>query len=564
MKKKALWLIVSIAFPLLALLFIFLGQNIEKYNNLEQMWARNEAFRAFYMLKGFWNEKKVDLKNTTQSAFDIVINPNQSQEDLLSKFGIDKDLLEKTLQKEPFALLNISKDNRKWAIFTVIGSLETPRYGGKIFFVDEVLAKRFSEFLQGSVQFVIFDSSLSLPSSILFFEDKEERYFIQKIGSFTDIYIPFAPSLYLKVTFDRGIFSFMKEDLYKSMFYFISILGTILILFYILLDRLVLSHIRHISHQIQTIKSSPNDLSLRITCKSKDELGKMVLWINEMLCEIETSQRKALGAKEVLLEEERNFLQTIIDSWQHALLVIDHEKILKVNDAFKKIFGDSAERVSAQQEALFMPLLHAQNHETIKIYLWERHFFFTINTKPLFQNKRLITLTDVSSFNEQLQMLQKKAMLDPLTSLLNRNGFFDRLQQPLSEEKAGCIIFSDIDNFKKINDTYGHDIGDKVLQKVSRLIQSMLRSSDVVARFGGEEFVIWVDADVQKTLHIAEKIRQGIAETSIESLHVTCSFGVSVVENCAFEEAIKRADEAMYIAKKSGKNRVCLSANRSE
>lgn len=123
MKKKALWLIVSIAFPLLALLFIFLGQNIEKYNNLEQMWARNEAFRAFYMLKGFWNEKKVDLKNTTQSAFDIVINPNQSQEDLLLKFGIDKDLLEKTLQKEPFALLNISKDNRKWAIFTVIGSI---------------------------------------------------------------------------------------------------------------------------------------------------------------------------------------------------------------------------------------------------------------------------------------------------------------------------------------------------------------------------------------------------------------------------------------------------------
>jgi hypothetical protein len=72
-------------------------------------------------------------------------------------------------------------------------------------------------------------------------------------------------------------------------------------------------------------------------------------------------------------------------------LVIEHEKIFKVNDAFKKIFGSSLERLSTQQETLFSPLLHAQNHETIKISLLERSFFFIINTKPLSQNKCLIT-----------------------------------------------------------------------------------------------------------------------------------------------------------------------------
>ena len=151
------------------------------------------------------------------------------------------------------------------------------------------------------------------------------------------------------------------------------------------------------------------------------------------------------------------------------------------------------------------------------------------------------------------------AQKDPLTQLFNRNGFDEALQKRLQEGKNGCIIFADIDNFKTINDTYGHDKGDKVLQGVSKRIQATLRGSDVIARFGGEEFVMWVEAELEKSTDIAEKIRQSIADASIESLKITCSFGVSAVENHAFEEAIKRADEAMYRAKKSGKNRVCIS-----
>jgi len=152
------------------------------------------------------------------------------------------------------------------------------------------------------------------------------------------------------------------------------------------------------------------------------------------------------------------------------------------------------------------------------------------------------------------------AQKDPLTQLFNRNGFDEALQKRLQEGKNGCIIFADIDNFKTINDTYGHDKGDKVLQGVSKLIQANIRGSDVIARFGGEEFVMWVEAELDKALQVAEKIRQSIADSNIESLKITCSFGVSLVENHAFEEAIKRADEAMYTAKKSGKNRVCLTA----
>lgn len=561
MRKKALWLIVAIALPLLALLLIFLAQNIEKYNNLEQMWARNEAFRAFYMLKEFWDEKKVDLKNSTIAHLDVVIDSQQSDKTM----NIDTDVLVSTLQKEPFALLHLHNDARKYTLFTLIGSAQAPLYGGKTFFVDEVLAKRFSEFLQGSVQFVPLDASLSLPASTLFFEDREQRYWTHKSGSFTDIYIPFTTSLYVKVTFDRGIFAFMKEDLYKSIFYFISILTIILALFYVLLDRLVLSPIRHISQQIQTLKSSPNNLSLRITCKSNDELGTMVLWINAMLGEIETYQKKELGAKEALLEEERNFLQTIIDSWQHALLVIDHEKILKVNDAFKKIFGSSLERLSTQQEALFAPLLHAQNHETIKISLLERPFFFIINTKPLFQNKRLITLTDVSSFNEQLQTLQKKAMLDPLTSLLNRSGILTLLEEKFHSHVQGLLLF-DLDHFKRINDTYGHPIGDEVLKAFSNVLTHNARGTDVIGRIGGEEFVMILSCETLEQLqHSAEKFRTKVEALLLqgakgESFSLTVSIGgVFNKTGATFESLYEKADQNLYEAKRKGRNQSVVS-----
>ena len=169
----------------------------------------------------------------------------------------------------------------------------------------------------------------------------------------------------------------------------------------------------------------------------------------------------------------------------------------------------------------------------------------------------------IEKSKQERERILALAQKDPLTGLLNRNGFEEAVQKRFQEGKEGCIIFADIDNFKTVNDTYGHDSGDKVLQSVSGLIQTSLRSSDVVARFGGEEFVIWVDAALEKSVQIAEKIRLNICETSISSLHVTCSFGVSLVQKDALEEAIKCADGAMYAAKRNGKNHVRVATLHS-
>lgn len=560
MRKKALWLIGAIAFPLLGLLCLFLAQNLEKYTHFEQMWERNEAFRTFYMLKKFWDEKKVDLKNSHASDLDLLLDPMHQDEAFFERFDVDKQSLETMLQNESFVLLNAKNESRKWALLTEINAYEGRRYGGKIFLIDEVLAKRFGEFLQGSVQFIPLQEVTSFSVSTLFVDDKEERYWVQKAGSFADIYVPFTPSLCVKVTFDRGIFALMKEDLFKSMLSFVLILGITLFLFYTLLDRLVLRNVRHISDQIQTIKSRPNTLDLRITCKSDDELGVMTVWINEMLSEIEKYQKKELSAKEALLEEERNFLQTIINSWQHALLVIDRENILKVNDAFQKIFGDFKTHTHAQQAALFAPVLRAKNHETIHLHLQERSFDFVINTKPLFESKRLITLTDVSTFNEQLQTLQKKAMLDPLTSLLNRNGLIALLEEKYRSNVQGLLLF-DLDHFKNINDTYGHPIGDEVLKVFANTLNHNARSCDLIGRIGGEEFVMILACEtIEQLTHSAEKFRTKVEalsfnDTQGRSFSLTVSIGgVFNTTGASFEDLYEKADQNLYEAKHKGRN----------
>jgi diguanylate cyclase (GGDEF)-like protein len=125
------------------------------------------------------------------------------------------------------------------------------------------------------------------------------------------------------------------------------------------------------------------------------------------------------------------------------------------------------------------------------------------------------------------------------------------------------LIFCDLDNFKGVNDDYGHVVGDKVLKYISSLIVNSLRSSDLVCRWGGEEFVIMlVGANVKDAYKIAESLRTSLFKAKIliskgKFLRMTASFGVSEIDGANdLEDLVLEADEAMYKAKKAGKNRV--------
>lgn len=159
---------------------------------------------------------------------------------------------------------------------------------------------------------------------------------------------------------------------------------------------------------------------------------------------------------------------------------------------------------------------------------------------------------------KEKERIEQIANSDNLTKALNRNGFFEALDEKFFGKKAhGSVIFADIDNFKKLNDTYGHDFGDKVLKHTASLYKANIRQSDLLARFGGEEFVIWLEAPIDTAYEICEKIRITLAQTTIDDISITSSFGIANV-NSNIEDAIKNADSAMYIAKTTGKNKTVI------
>ena len=174
--------------------------------------------------------------------------------------------------------------------------------------------------------------------------------------------------------------------------------------------------------------------------------------------------------------------------------------------------------------------------------------------------------TEVKRQNEKLQIL---ATRDPLTSCLNRRSFNETCDAELSEAKEdgkplSCIMM-DIDHFKSINDTFGHAIGDKVIQQVVNCARSGLRSIDVIGRYGGEEFCILLPGlDLDQAGVVAERLRFRVEQEAREALAddaeriVTSSFGIASTEYCGYNahELVDGADKALYLSKNGGRNRV--------
>jgi diguanylate cyclase (GGDEF)-like protein len=150
-------------------------------------------------------------------------------------------------------------------------------------------------------------------------------------------------------------------------------------------------------------------------------------------------------------------------------------------------------------------------------------------------------------------ILHKKAYNDSLTEVLNRHG----CKAKIKSLKKYSLLIIDIDHFKKINDTYGHDIGDEILKEIANVVRKVIRKSDIFCRWGGEEFVIILpDTNIKDAKKVAEKIRNIIAHSEFtKGLKVTVSIGVSEkIED--FETTFKQADINLYKAKQSGRNRV--------
>ena len=204
-------------------------------------------------------------------------------------------------------------------------------------------------------------------------------------------------------------------------------------------------------------------------------------------------------------------------------------------------------------------------------------------TKPLIANElraRLRSGRRILDLQAELvaarEALRVQAMHDSLTGLLNRGSVLDCLTQELSRCSRECgpvaVIMTDLDHFKKINDTRGHQAGDEVLRESGQRMQSAIRAYDSVGRYGGEEFLIVLPGcDGDGAMSQAERIREAISGEAFhyngQAFHATCSLGVAWRDSASLGDSsslIREADLALYRAKAAGRNRVEAFICRSE
>ncbi|WP_456486076.1 diguanylate cyclase [Hydrogenimonas sp.] len=190
-------------------------------------------------------------------------------------------------------------------------------------------------------------------------------------------------------------------------------------------------------------------------------------------------------------------------------------------------------------------------------------------------DKYLVVFTDITRIYNEKERYKLESFTDRLTNVKNKHYFKHIFHKMIDNAKFDnryklSLIMLDIDHFKKINDTYGHQTGDKVLKSLAQLVRKMLREDDIFVRWGGEEFTILCNFDINAAIGLAERLREHIQLHKFETIdRLTCSFGVATFcKNDDKSTLFDRADKALYRAKNSGRNRVeyieCASAKKDD
>ena len=332
-------------------------------------------------------------------------------------------------------------------------------------------------------------------------------------------------------------------------------------------------------------------------------LGSLVLTGRTTQTELKISKRtQELTLTNAALNQEINKRQvqesqlriaaTTFESHEGIVVTDAHATILRVNSAFTKITGFSPEDVIGQKLIKLSLSLHNATffrsiyHALLKRNQWQGEIKSQRKNGEIFPEWLTITgvrdesskltnfvaiFADISYQKAAEKEIHDLAFYDPLTNLPNRRLLLDRLNQEIAAAKRlklfGALIFMDLDHFKKINDSLGHQIGDELLMQVANRLKSIIREEDTACRLGGDEFIIMVSGRYQKLQYsrdhailLAEKIRRHINQPFTiagHTHHFTSSMGITLYpedDRIKPEIIIQQADTAMYRAKDAGRN----------
>jgi diguanylate cyclase (GGDEF)-like protein len=277
----------------------------------------------------------------------------------------------------------------------------------------------------------------------------------------------------------------------------------------------------------------------------------------------------------------------IFDSFKDGVMVLDlANRIIDMNISMQKMLPGVSKSMIGQPvgEALaeyptLLELINKGQSGSVEIDIKKQgissslNYLGTLSTLRDAKNNRvgrIVTIHDNTQARQLLIQLEELAARDSLTGIYNRRSFDQLAAQNIYtlRETGGmmAVIMLDLDFFKRVNDTYSHTAGDLALKKVTETCHSLLRQGDILSRYGGEEFVIFLpDTDEPAAAAIAERLREGIARQAItfeeRTFSLTASFGVaSTICNglISLDELVHQADQAVYQAKQQGRNRVCV------
>lgn len=351
---------------------------------------------------------------------------------------------------------------------------------------------------------------------------------------------------------------------------------------------------------IEKVVQTKAQLTFNTICLSKD---KQQLSVLATFSPIISTTGKVIGIatlfenyEETNLKEKavyelikyKNNLAAIVESSEDAIISKTLDGIITTwNKAAELIFGYTADEIVGQPMLKLFPADRLDEEEqilsrlkvgqkvdhfqTIRLHKTGKPIHISVTVSPVFDIKGMIVgasaiARDITEKLHSESLIWRQANFDTLTDLPNRQFFMERLNNEISHAKHEhdglTVMFIDLDHFKEVNDSLGHDVGDKLLQAVSKRIRSCFRHSDMLSRFGGDEFVALMPAmsnraDIDHmTAKLLEKLNATFTIDDGTDLYVGASIGISIypVDGQTDQELIKHADQAMYEAKRKGRN----------
>jgi diguanylate cyclase (GGDEF)-like protein/PAS domain S-box-containing protein len=338
----------------------------------------------------------------------------------------------------------------------------------------------------------------------------------------------------------------------------------------LMMRRFVVAPIERVTEAMRV--AAHGDLTQQVPVIGGDEISLMASSFNKMLAQLLSTYTG--------LQDEQNKLTTIILSAREGIAVTDGaNRLVLVNPACERLLDKSAQSIVEggilnlfDNPKQMQSWLDRTSVGEAEIFEYKERILSVYAATIRSEARTLIgsaaLIRDITEERHLQNKLWEMSVTDVLTGLFNRRyldmTMTSEVERSLRYKTPLSILMFDVDHFKKFNDTYGHDMGDKVLQATAATAKATLRSADLPCRYGGEEFLIILPSiDLEQATQAGERVRSAIERMRVEGLSVTVSIGAASLLECGLSQPgqlIELADKCLYEAKHAGRNRVVAAA----